>query len=108
MSSNREQRTKLWRRNPRCYYCGIHTVNINRAGNGKSKAFRDDEATLEHLHSRLNPERGQHRGKRTHVIACRKCNLAKAREEAAALGIEELRRRSQSGRAARPAECHAP
>lgn len=95
MSSNREQRLRLWRRNPRCYYCGIYTVNINRAGNRRAKDFRDDEATLEHLHSRLNPERGQHPGKRTHVIACRKCNLEKARQEAAALGAEELRRRSQ-------------
>lgn len=56
----------------------------------------DDLATIEHLDSRLNPERGQHPGERRHRLACAKCNHQRGAEEDKRLSLDE--RRQLSGR----------
>lgn len=55
----------------------------------------DDAATVDHLDSRLNPERGKHKGELRHVMACSKCNQRRARQEELEVGIQVLRERAQ-------------
>ena len=61
------RRRTLWRRDPRCFWCGRLTVFEEHG--------RPDSATLDHLYSRLHPRR---RDTRKHlpstVLACYCCN----------------------------------
>ena len=91
------QRTKLWKENPHCYYCGILTVPPElRTETQKKNHFNfSNMATLEHLYSRLNPKRQEKYSKaRRHVLACYKCNSEKALEDTNLNFIEEHRKRS--------------
>lgn len=91
----REKRWLLFKKQRgRCFYCAGEMVI--RYGDQQQKA-RPDECTLEHLDSRLDPERGKHSGKRRIVAACRRCNHARGEAQVAALPLEELRRRSALG-----------
>lgn len=54
-------------------------------------------ATIDHLDSRLSPERGKHSGKLRKVAACWECNNKRAAAEERSLGLPELRRRSCNG-----------
>lgn len=86
-----DQRAWLWRaQDGRCYWCKQPT----KPGPHDPGDVAPDAATLDHLHSRLNAERGRHAGKLTHVMACRACNERRGWEECAALPIEEQRRRA--------------
>lgn len=67
------KRWRMWKKNPRCYYCGIRTRFVHRGGQSNARV-RDDEATIEHLYSRLHPWRLEHRKEGPTVIACHKCN----------------------------------
>jgi len=62
------RRRQLWRRDPRCFWCGRET-DI-RTVNGP------DSATVEHIYHRGHPKRRQ--STRRHlpdtVLACRRCN----------------------------------
>jgi 5-methylcytosine-specific restriction endonuclease McrA len=89
----RKRRERLWKQDPRCFYCGRVTV-LKQCGRHETEP--DNLATLEHLRSRLDAGRQEpNDGKATRtVLACRKCNNAKADVEVAALSAEELHRRS--------------
>jgi hypothetical protein len=55
----------------------------------------DDMATLDHLYSRLNPERKPNLcGEERTVLACWGCNFERGKDEYAQLSIEEKRKRS--------------
>lgn len=84
---------RLWEKDNRCYYCRRPTILVFRClGHSKMELF-EDEATTEHLISRLHPDRLKHTGERT-VLACWKRNNEQGNAEQASIGIEELRERS--------------
>lgn len=84
----RWQREQLWRRDPRCCYCSCVTVLPPADRPMHRKFFPNNEATIEHLDSRLSPERGRHAGEFRRAIACRRCNHARAAAEVAALPLQ--------------------
>lgn len=84
----RRQRYRFWEKNPKCFYCGKITRFIEQSGGSQE----DDYATIEHLKSRLNPDRGS--TKRNRVLSCYQCNQSRAREEDSKLSIEEKWKRS--------------
>ena len=61
------RRRQLWRRDPRCFWCG--RVTRFDAHN------EEDAATVEHLYSRRHPKRGRaDKHLPSVVLACKKCN----------------------------------
>lgn len=72
-------RLRLFRADPHCFWCGKLTfvdVEINHSR----------LATVDHLYSRLHPEREiKHRQQKgvLHVLACRSCNHRRAVDEQA-------------------------
>jgi hypothetical protein len=71
------RRRVLWRRDPRCFWCGRVT---------RFDAYHEpDAATVEHIYHRAHPKR---RSTRRHlpatVLACRKCNSERGAPEARA------------------------
>jgi hypothetical protein len=95
MGDSRKKRLKrfrLWEKQKgRCHYCNKKTVMRFREGGG---VIPDDEATLEHLDDRFNPNRGAFPGEPRIVVACNQCNDQKGRESQASQPIEELWARS--------------
>lgn len=69
------RRRQLWRRDPRCFWCGIET---------RFDAYDEpDAATVEHLYSRRHPKRGKtDKHLPSTVLACRKCNSGRGAPEA--------------------------
>ena len=79
----------------RCYWCGQPVIDwVAR----RRVPTPDNAATIDHLHSRLSPERGKHHGEYTLVVACNACNNRRGEEEQRALGIEAIRERSNGGK----------
>ncbi len=77
-------RARLHAANPCCCYCGVITINRKRSGRAGTRQFPND-ATVEHVHSKLTgPREG-----RNHVnnlkLACYKCNNERAQREDADL-----------------------
>lgn len=69
------RRLKLWTENPHCHWCGKLTViTIKR---------RPDQATLDHLKHRLDPDRREFN--RTSlfctVLSCLQCNSARGERD---------------------------
>lgn len=96
---DRKQRERLFReQGGLCYWCKVPMSQPSRGPDRhKRKNFADNEATLDHLDSRLSPTRRQRcDGELRHVVACRRCNEQRGKEEQAALPREELWRRSGS------------
>jgi hypothetical protein len=62
----------MFARNPYCFWCGIQTVLV------ADPPTRHNLATLDHLYSRYHPKRANDK---RYVLACRKCNLARADAE---------------------------
>lgn len=92
----RRQREELFRQQAgRCYWCGSDLV-LPQYPPPRHCSPPRNEATIDHLDSRLSPERGQHRQELRHVVACRDCNGKRNRQEQAALPREELWRRARS------------
>ena len=91
------RRVELWVEQwGKCHWCSVDTW-LRKPGDHKvyRRAVRDREATLDHLYSRLNPKRQTPpHGQRRYVMACSKCNFERGRDECAALGVDELRRRA--------------
>ncbi len=89
------QRYAFWKKDPKCHWCGIPTVMYPHL-NGKT--CHDDEATIDHLRSRLDPTRWDpQNGEKRRVLSCKKCNEKRAEEECAALSLDELHKRSGRG-----------
>lgn len=94
-AKKRRQRALLFaQQHGRCYWCGCHMVMPNPV---KGQVPPLNEATLDHLDSRLSRERGTFPGQGRHVAACRQCNEQRASQEVASLSLLELW--SRSGRA---------
>lgn len=92
-----QQRALMWRlQGGRCWWCNRMTVLPRARGQTHRKVFPDNEATIEHLDSRLSPERGRHSGRYRRVMACRRCNNERARKEAATVAIQTIWQRSGS------------
>ncbi len=69
------RRHNLWQADPRCHWCGRHTLLPGTPG---MKAAAGIVATLDHLYSRFHPERGRDN---TMVLSCAPCNAERARRE---------------------------
>src|SRR3990167_1644132 len=104
MSNNkrrRRQRQRLFEQSPFCVYCDVPLILYPLA---KHERAPDNYATLDHVRSRLHPERtAPAYGETRHVLACNKCNRELGAAEEAALPIEEKWRR-----AGRPRKTTAP
>lgn len=115
MTTNKRQhrrRDRLFRQNPFCHWCGVLLSHPQEYGTwDKHGIFRLKRPayhmmTLDHLDSRLNPNRGSFYGvpgKPRTVLACKECNEYRSRLEEAAIPVQELHRRaanSGSGRMA--------
>lgn len=83
----------MWRRDPRCYWCGRPTVIHEEVCGKKIPA---NAATIDHLWSRLDPRRkpGKPGPK---VLACFKCNHRRGAAEDLALPLEVRQHRSVLG-----------
>jgi len=100
VSRNKKRRINLWNENPKCYWCGIITVNPipRKLHDGRLKSpkyMSSNTATLDHLTSRLSDKRGSVEIRHETVLACKACNEKRGLEESNGLGIEELRKRAK-------------
>lgn len=93
------RRDRLFRKHPFCHWCGRRLIcPRSLTVNGRlPKGYVPNMATIDHIDSRLSPERGKHPGKVRTVLSCRKCNELRAAAEVERIGIEEERRRSGRG-----------
>lgn len=84
-SSLKRRRTRLWKQDKRCYYCGIETVLPENflSKSGRLKVTPKNLATIEHLRSRLNPHRTEkNKGNEIRrVLACWQCNQERGAQE---------------------------
>ncbi len=75
ISSRQNRRRALWRKDPRCFWCGKITI-LRRVNGGEQHP--DNMATLEHIIHKMDPNRGKkmskNKGKNSTVLACRECN----------------------------------
>jgi hypothetical protein len=83
----------------RCFWCKKPMVlfqreRLHRKGRKGKVRLPQNLATLEHLDSRLSPERGKHNGERRIVLACAHCNHLRGRMEQATQPKEILWERS--------------
>lgn len=69
------RRHNLWQADPRCHWCGRHTLLPGTPG---LKAAAGITATLDHLYSRFHPERGRDSAT---VLSCAPCNAGRSRRE---------------------------
>ena len=92
------QRAYLWfRQRGLCHWCKKPTLLVAGMQETDYLKHRDapkNLATIDHLDSRLNPERGKKAGELRKVVACWQCNNDRGIKEEKALGIEEIRRRA--------------
>ena len=88
----------MYEDNPYCEYCGCKMKLLFKEDKDKlPKGLRnpDNEATFEHLYSRLNPKRKEYTPEIKRILlVCRKCNHKFGAEEYKKLSIEEQRLRS--------------
>lgn len=84
----------LWHaQNHRCHWCNCETVLLY----GHCVPLPDHAATLDHLDSRLNPERGTRSGELRKVMACHRCNWERGRDGLLALPLDARRAISGHG-----------
>jgi hypothetical protein len=74
---NVDRKRRLLRRlyfmqNGLCHYCGKQMILV--VPKHHFQRTLPTQATLEHLHDRLNEERGKHRNEQCIVAACYECN----------------------------------
>jgi 5-methylcytosine-specific restriction endonuclease McrA len=96
----RRKLLRLWEADRRCRWCQRETVLVFRPPGVGHRQFppRDDESTLDHLHSRYSAKRGRvANGEQMIVLACWRCNNDRGRDEERAVPLEELRRRAGNG-----------
>lgn len=87
----RRQRYRMWKENPACHWCGRETIFVENPH--LQKNLKDNTCTIDHLHSRLQPDL-RRSGYNRHFLACWKCNNDRARAEDKTLPLEEKRRRA--------------
>jgi hypothetical protein len=99
-SKQRNRRNRLFAQNPVCHWCGVLTSHPHEYGakaqNGlwKLQNPKYHMATLDHLDSKLNPNRGKRKGKKRTVLACIECNEYRSYLELTAVPLQELHRRA--------------
>ena len=93
-SQRARRRNKLWERDPHCRFCGVETVLPENVPEGP---IPDNMATIEHLDSRNNPDRGKFCGQERTTLACFKCNNDRNKEEVKKIPIEKRREISKRG-----------
>lgn len=90
-ASMREIKRGLWEADRHCHWCG--RLTYWHAGERKNQ--RANDATLDHLYSKLDPQRHATPGQpHEYVLACYRCNGLRSHKENRALSPEEKRRRS--------------
>lgn len=71
------KRARLYRQDPHCYWCGILTV--------LDTGFQPHSATIDHLYSRVHPNRnaprGNDRSELLHVLSCLQCNQERGKAD---------------------------
>lgn len=87
--SKDQRRATLMTRDPHCRNCGAELVYFTPEPH---EPLPDNFATLEHVNSRNQSVPRPRRGRL--MLWCRRCNQERGAAEQAALGLEELRRRS--------------
>ena len=74
------QRDRLYERQKgKCCWCGRQM--LKRWIQVDGLPVPDDLATLEHLDSKMSPDRGYRQGEIRHAVACRACNLQRGAAE---------------------------
>lgn len=78
----KRRKIRLWKKDSKCRNCGVNTLlNILPFYDSSFKHHYDNDATIEHLNSRLSGNRKQTYRIETTTLYCRKCNEEKARDE---------------------------
>lgn len=100
LSSNERKRVKRNRlfeqQNGHCYYCNCDCILPPLHEPGIKRLRPDNEATIEHLRSRLDPLRQTYEpGTKRQVMACYKCNHTRAAVEVNTLRAWELQERAK-------------
>lgn len=94
------QRKAMWKRNPRCYYCGVVTIlrPLHIPHEPLSPEIRDRVATLDHVRARHHPDRTKppEPGEVLHVLSCWRCNNERDRRELREKPIEYLRQKCKT------------
>ena len=92
------RRAKLWaQQKGLCYWCHCQTT-LTKGPSRKGEKIPPDLATIDHLRSRLHPNRQEPAcGQQRLVMACSACNNKRGAAELISLPIEEVRERSQQG-----------
>lgn len=68
----KRRRRELWEQDPHCHWCGVETKLYHKFSGGRTEP---DQATLDHLYTRLDPLRYRHdHARQVFVLACYKCN----------------------------------
>lgn len=104
------RRKRLWRKNPRCRNCGVVTIlpedmmkryGITDGSKMMSLISREDSdrmATIQHLVSRLDPNRTKHKPNEIRYdLWCNRCNSADGRNQLFLHQVNELRARFMKG-----------
>lgn len=86
----RKQRTRMWQRDPHCFYCRVVTV-LPRPGHPKGPT-PPNLATIDHLRPRHHPGRHEPNpnGELRRVLSCYKCNNERDRWEHENMPREKL------------------
>lgn len=94
----RRRLIRLWLDDFHCHWCAKPTFLMLAPGvqNFRHAPEHPKKATLDHLDSKLNNDRGKYKKART-VLACWQCNQDRCIRETEALGLTELQRRSGRG-----------
>ena len=75
--TNKKRLLNLLKRTQVCYWCGCQVIKYRLK---KHEKVPNNFATLDHLHHRLHPERGQHPNTETTVLSCFECNRKRNEE----------------------------
>ncbi len=86
----RRQRRKWFAEKPFCHWCGkrLRLVELPNGG-----AMPEDAATIDHLYSRLHPQRHLSGGRRR-VLACSKCKHDRGHEETKIVYLKQQQKQS--------------
>jgi hypothetical protein len=104
MSKLKTVRTRLYKKNPICPFCGVKMILPEDIGFIKTmdnqqalKENPDNLCTIEHIYSRFNPKRKNPNiiGERRRMICCKKCNMARGRQEEICLGVAGLKKHAE-------------
>lgn len=91
------RRMKLWLEDDRCRFCRKPTILAQFSTAEVVARNRDRTATIEHLDSRYNPNRGKSENEERTTLACWRCNNDRNKIEQESIPKEILHERSSHG-----------